>query len=82
MDVMVSRCAGVDVGKAEVVACLGIPGSRGRRVSQVRTFSAVAGKMNRLADWQAEHQVSHVVMERLASIGNWSGMCWPRRALS
>jgi len=30
MDVMVSRCAGVDVGKAEVVACLGIPGSRGR----------------------------------------------------
>jgi len=63
MDVMVSRCAGVDVGKAEVVACLGIPGSRGRRVSQVRTVSAVAGKMNRLADWLAEHQVSHVVME-------------------
>ena len=29
----------------------------------MRTFSAVAGKMNRLADWLAEHQVSHVVME-------------------
>jgi transposase len=29
----------------------------------VRTFSAVAGEINRLADWLAEHQVSHVVME-------------------
>jgi transposase len=63
MDVMVSRCAGIDIGKAEVVACLRIPGSGGKRVSQVRTFSAVAGQMNRLADWLAEHQVSHVVME-------------------
>lgn len=40
MDVMVSRCAGIDIGKAEVVACLRIPGSHGQRVSQVRTFSA------------------------------------------
>ena len=39
------------------------PGREGERVSQVRTVSAVAGKMNRLADWLAEHQVSHVVME-------------------
>ena len=29
----------------------------------MRTFSAVAGEMNRLAEWLAEHQVSHVVME-------------------
>jgi transposase len=63
MDVLVSRCAGIDIGKAEVVVCLRVSGPRGRRVSQVRTFSAVAGEMNRLADWLAEHQVSHVVME-------------------
>jgi hypothetical protein len=63
MDVVVSRCAGIDIEKAEVVVRLRIPGSRGKRVSQVRTFSAVAGEMNRLADWLAEHQVSHVVME-------------------
>jgi transposase len=63
MDVVVSRCAGIDIGKAEVVVCLRVPGSCGTRVSQVRTFSAVAGEMNRLADWLAEHQVSHVVME-------------------
>jgi hypothetical protein len=59
------RSAGVlvSISKAEVVVYLRIPGSRGKRVSQVRTFSAVAGEMNRLADWLAEHQVSHVVME-------------------
>ena len=63
MDVMVSRCAGIDIGKAEVVVCLRVPGPRGKRISQVRTFSAVAGQINGLADWLAEHQVSHVVME-------------------
>ena len=63
MDVVVSRCAGIDIGKAEVVVCLRVPGPRGKRVSQVQTFSAVAAQINRLADWLAEHQVSHVVME-------------------
>ena len=38
MDVVVSRCAGIDIGKAEVVVCLRIPGSRGKRQSEVRTF--------------------------------------------
>src|SRR6478752_306981 len=42
MDVVVSRCAGIDIGKAEVVVCLRVPGSRGKRVSEVRTFSTVA----------------------------------------
>src|ERR1700739_3127681 len=63
MDVVVSRCASIDIGKAEVVVCLRIPGSRNKRVSQVRAFSAVAGEVKRLADWLVEHQVSHVVME-------------------
>ena len=49
------------------------PGREGERVSQVRTFSAVAGKMNRLADWLAEHQVSHVVM---AATGQYWKLVW------
>jgi transposase len=63
MDVVVSRCAGIDIGKAEVVVCLRVPGWRGKRVSEVRTFSAVAREIKWLAEWLAEHQVSHVVME-------------------
>ena len=54
---VVSRCAGIDIGKAEVVCGLRIPVPRGKRISQVRTFSAVAVEMNRLATL-AEHQVS------------------------
>src|SRR6185503_17168396 len=73
MDVVVSRCAGIDIGKAEVVVCLRIPGPRGKRVSQVRTFSAVAVEMNRLADWLAEHQVSHAVWRRPVRFPRFSG---------
>src|SRR4029077_1689458 len=54
---------GIDIGKAEVVVCLRVPGSRGKRVSEVRPVSAVAREIKRLAEWLAEHQVSHVVME-------------------
>ena len=39
MDVVVSRCAGIEIGKSEVVVCLRIPGSDGERLSEVRTFS-------------------------------------------
>jgi transposase len=46
MHVLVSRCAGIDIGKAEVVVLLRVPGSRGKRLSQVRTFSAVTGDVN------------------------------------
>ena len=63
MDLVVSRCAGIDIGKAEVVVCLRIPGSHDERPSEVRTFRAFSGEVDRLADWLAEQRVSHVVMK-------------------
>jgi len=63
MDVVVSRCAGIDIGKAEVVVCLRVPGARRKRVSEVRTFRAFTGEIVRLAAWLTEHRVTHVVME-------------------
>ena len=63
MDVVVSRCAGIEIGKSEVVVCLRIPASDGERLSEVRTFSAFAGDVEKLADWLAASAVSHVVME-------------------
>ena len=39
MDVMVERCAGVDIGKDEVVACVRTPGPSGKgRRKETRTF--------------------------------------------
>ena len=63
MDVVVSRCAGIDIGKAEGVVCLRIPGAHGERLSEVRTFRAFAGEVGLLADSLAEQRVSHLVME-------------------
>ena len=55
---VVSRCAGIDIGKAEVVVCLVF---RVRAVSGNRRCErcGVPVEMNRLADWLAEHRVSH-----------------------
>jgi hypothetical protein len=50
LDVVVSRCAGIDIGKSEVVGCLRIPSTRGKRLSEVRTFSAFTKDVERLAD--------------------------------
>ena len=40
MDVLIERCAGLDIGKKDLKACVRRPGPRaGRRASQVPTFA-------------------------------------------
>jgi transposase len=63
MEVVHERCAGVDVGKDEVVACVRVPGASGRRRQEVRTFSTFSRSLEALADWLDEERVTEVVME-------------------
>lgn len=63
MDIIVERCAGLDVGKEELVACVRAPGEAGRRRQEVRTFATFTGELEALADWLATEGVSQVVME-------------------
>lgn len=63
MDVVVERCAGLDIGKADVKACVRGPGRRGSRRSQVRTFATTTRGLLQLRDWLVEQQVSLVGME-------------------
>lgn len=65
MDVLVQRCAGLDIGKSEVVACVRRPAGRGGRVrrSEVRTFSTFVRQLEALADWLLDEGVEQVVME-------------------
>ena len=63
MDVMVERCAGLDIGKDEVVVCVRTPGERGRRRSEIRTFTTFTAQLEALADWLAVERVVQVVME-------------------
>jgi transposase len=61
MQVLYTRCAGLDVHKDTIVACV-------RCVSpplhqEVRSFGTTTTELLRLADWLAEHGCTHVAME-------------------
>jgi transposase len=61
MDVVNPRCAGLDVHKRQVVACIRIPG--GGRKGLVRTFGTTTPDLLNLVTWLAEHGVEKVAME-------------------
>ena len=66
VDVIVERCAGLDVHRDTVVATVRLPGSgksRRRRVQETRTFGTTIGQLERLCDWLAECGVTRVGME-------------------
>ena len=62
MEMVVERCAGLDVGKDEVVGCVRTPSGRGRS-SELRTFSTFTSGLEELADWLSANGVVEVVME-------------------
>lgn len=62
MEVVHPRCAGVDVHKDTVVACVRVV--QGRQVQQeVRTFPTTTKELLRLGDWLSELGCTHVAME-------------------
>jgi transposase len=63
MDALFPRCAGLDVHKANVVACLRIVRPDGRVTKEVRTFSTMTCALRELADWLSAQGVTHVAME-------------------
>jgi transposase len=60
---IIERVAALDVGKAEVVCCVRVPGPGGRRMQEVRTVSTMTAALLALGDWLAGLEVSRVVME-------------------
>jgi transposase len=63
MDVLVERCAGLDVHKDSVVACIRLPGPEGGRRAELHTFGTTTAELLALRDWLCAHQVSLVGME-------------------
>jgi transposase len=63
MDVLYASCAGLDVHKETVVACVRRLDPAGRVSAQVRTFGTLTSELLALADWLAEQGVTHVAME-------------------
>jgi transposase len=68
MDVVLERCAGIDIGKDEVVACVRTPGAGGRgRHKQTRSFRSFVGDLEAMADWFTAAAVTEVAMEATGS---------------
>jgi transposase len=68
MDVLIERCAGIDIGKDEVVACVRTPAPGGRgRGKETRTFPSFTGSLEEMADWFTDQGVTDVAMEATGS---------------
>jgi len=63
MQILYERCAGLDVHKKTVVACVLLTATTGKVSRQVRTFATTTANLLALADWLGSHGVTHVAME-------------------
>lgn len=63
MEVIYPRCAGLDVHKQTVVACVRIARDSGPPAQEVRTFETTTSGLLQLCDWLESFGVDHVAME-------------------
>ncbi len=63
MDRLVERCAGLDVHKDSIVACVRTPGEGGERRQETRSFSTTTRGLLLMHDWLASFGVTLVGME-------------------
>jgi transposase len=63
VEVIHERCAGLDVGKDEVVACVRLPDGAGGRRQEVHTYPTFSSGLESLAEWLQDHDVTQVVLE-------------------
>lgn len=53
-EVVIDRVAALDIGKAEMVCCVRVPGQGKRPSQEVRTFSTMTRSLVVMADWLTE----------------------------
>jgi transposase len=63
MDVIVDRCAGLDVHKKTVMATVRSPDGKGGRAQATREFATFTGRLVELRDWLTGEGVTQVAME-------------------
>ena len=62
MQVLYSRCAGLDVHKETIVACVRLLEANGV-VTEIRTFATTTAGLVELSNWLSQHGCTHVAME-------------------
>lgn len=63
MDVLYSRCAGLDVHKKTVAVCLLTPGEAGEPRRRIREFGTATFELRALAEFLRKHRITHAAME-------------------
>jgi transposase len=63
METLVARCAGLDVHKDSVTACVRVPDGHGGRQVETRSFTTTTAGLVLLAQWLASFGVTRVGME-------------------
>jgi hypothetical protein len=63
VEMIVERCAGIDVHQAEATVCVRVPGADGERVEELASFGTTTPDLLALADWLAVYGVTQVAME-------------------
>src|SRR5258706_9603660 len=63
LSVLYSCCAGLDVHKKTVVACVLLTAPTGKVSKQVRTFPTTTAQLHSMRDWLSGLGVTHVAME-------------------
>ena len=74
LELLVERVAGLDVGKAELVACVRVPhpSKPGRRMQEVRAYATTTAELLAMAVWLRRYRVQRVVMESTGDY--WKGI--------
>jgi transposase len=63
MQTVFDRVAGLDVHKETVVCTLRLANANGRVQEYTQTFGTMTADLQKMSDWMAEHQITHVAME-------------------
>jgi transposase len=63
VETLIRRCAGLDVHKASVVACVRVIDDNGELLSLTQTFGTTTGDLLKLNDWLMSYAVTLVGME-------------------
>ena len=65
MELLHERCAGLDIGKKDLKACVRTPNPSGKRSrrQEIRTFATTTNSLLELRDWLVAEKVTLVVLE-------------------
>ena len=63
MEILYERCAGLDMHKKNVKACLSTPSERGKRQRETRTYLTMTQDLLEMRDWLKEQGCTHIAME-------------------